>query len=231
MFCKVSRDDGPATLDEAGLKPEGRFVLHRHTDAQGDHLDLRLECEGYLLGWRIDGTDLDDAPWASEKAPHPLHWLDDSTDLTREAVGVYGWERLNGGHGTVLLESEEGCMRVHIDPVDTMSPRNARSIHSALNEIGVAPEDAADLIHDGATARARAIERLCGLGRELDKGAFEATLWRRSLSAMNLDEIHAQLRAFEDRFDREHPPLPISQPELLEEDPASSRNVLDIVRG
>ena len=54
-----------AVPDEA----HGRFVLHRHHDEGGAHLDLRLEQDGYLMGWRIDGISLEGAPWATEKAP------------------------------------------------------------------------------------------------------------------------------------------------------------------
>lgn len=224
MFSKVTREEGPPTLEKAGLSPEGRFVLHRHTDAQGDHLDLRLERDGYLLGWRIDGTDLCDGPWASEKGPHPVRWLDESADAIRVDAGVYAWERFDTHEVVLILQNDDGCTRLHIENMTAITPSAARAIGAALIDAGASPLDAAKLIADGATSRARAIERLCGLGRELDSSAFDGELWRRSLADMTLDEIHSQLRAFETRFDRRHPPSPISQPEALPEDEASERS-------
>ena len=73
MYWKVTCEEADDTAI-GPAEPDGRFVLHRHCDADGPHLDLRLEQDDYLLGWRIDGVDLAAAPWAVEKAPHPLAW-------------------------------------------------------------------------------------------------------------------------------------------------------------
>jgi hypothetical protein len=88
--------------------------------------------------------------------------------------------------------------------------------------------DAAQLVLDGIAARDRATARLCGLGRELDGGAFDESAWRKSLRGLSLDEIHAQLRAFEVRFDAKYPPAPVSRPERLPEDGEANR--LDVAR-
>jgi hypothetical protein len=76
-----------------GAPPVGekRFVLHRHVDADGPHLDLRLEAGNCLLGWRIAGEELNPGCWASEKAPHPKSWLDE--DRTRSG----NWRALSIG--------------------------------------------------------------------------------------------------------------------------------------
>ena len=61
--------------EEDRVAPEhcdGRFVLHRHHDADGPHLDLRLEQDNFLLGWRIDASGLDEECWATEKRPQSI---------------------------------------------------------------------------------------------------------------------------------------------------------------
>src|SRR5690606_22504207 len=101
MLWKVSW----ALLEEerAGVLPAaGRFVLHRHADAQGPHLDLRLEAGACLLGWRIDGTELAGEGYATAKAPHPLYWLERDGDAVREDAGTYAW--IDQRHAGGLLE-------------------------------------------------------------------------------------------------------------------------------
>ena len=82
MYWKVMTEvlDGSERSD--GMQPnsdgpwDGRFVAHRHLDAQGEHVDLRLECGDRLIGWRVDARGLEHGAWATEKGPHPLRWLD-----------------------------------------------------------------------------------------------------------------------------------------------------------
>ena len=73
MFWKVICEERGAVPDVE--QSNGRFVLHRHVDAMGPHLDLRLEQDGYLVGWRIEGDSLDGEPWATRKSPHRVSWL------------------------------------------------------------------------------------------------------------------------------------------------------------
>ena len=209
------------TEEPVELPPDallGRFVLHRHRDPLGQHLDLRLEQDGCLLGWRIDGTSLDGAPWATEKAPHPLHWLEQDGDAVRVDSGSYGWIGRDSERGELLLCGEHGDIVLVVERVPGPAPEAIRRICEALSECGAEPGDAGRLVRDGATARTRAVERLCGLGREVDGPTFDESLCRKMLQGLSLDEIHAHLRTFEVRFDRKYPPQPVSKPESLSED-------------
>lgn len=233
MFWKLRFEDGPELSEAADASPVGRFVLDRHTDAGGEHFDLRLECDGHLEGWRIDGTSLGEELWATEKAPHPLVWLDEERDATREDAGVYVWEKMGPEGGVVVLQGREGNRRVRIERDRQFTAGAVRAIDGALAAHGLSVGDVARLLEDGVQARARAIERFCGLGHELDGSAFDEGVWRRTLSGLALDEINAQLRAFEVRFDLKYPPQPVSRPEVLGEDGEESREemALSILRG
>jgi len=103
----------------------------------------------------------------------------------------------------------------------------------AISQSDAVAEDAPQLLRDGVTARTRACERFCALGRELDGAAFGETVWRKTLSGLSLDEIHEHLRSYEARFDLKYPPQPVSVAEALPEEGKSDRNiqVLQIARG
>ncbi len=235
MFWKVAQLEQAHTA--ADFVPAGRFVLQRHTDAQGEHLDLRIEAEGHLRGWRIDAAALAAGAWATQKAPHPLRWLDDDGATTRLDAGEYSVEVLKPANREIgvpattalLLRGAGGSTRVVMTPAPELPASAARSIADALHALKAAPADAARLIADGVAARQRATERLCGLARELDGEAFEERLCRRTLAGLVLDEIHAQLRAYEVRFDAKYPPLPVSRPESECEAPRT-REAMAIAR-
>jgi hypothetical protein len=198
---------------------DGRFVLHRHNDSLGPHLDLRLEQDGYLAGWRVDGLALEERAFATQKPPHPLHWLDQDGDAIREDAGHYRWERRDDGESVVVLHGRNGAMRVRFAPEAVLAPAVAHDVAAVLEERGLPQAHAARLVADGIAARTRAIERFCGLGRELDGEEFEDGLSRKMLRDLSLEEIHSQLRALERRFDAAHPPIPVSQPERLPGEP------------
>ncbi|MBI5093493.1 MAG: hypothetical protein HZB26_13760 [Candidatus Hydrogenedentes bacterium] len=214
MFWKIICEDAGTPVSN-NAPADGRFVVHRHIDADGPHLDLRVEMDNCLMGWRVDGLTLEGGPWATEKRPHPLHWLEQPGDAIREESGVYTWEKREADEVVLVLRDPRGAKRVRLQREVGLPPSALRTIRAALSGANAAPADAARLIADGATARRRAIERFCGLGRELDGSAFDETLWRKTLAPLTLDEIHAQLRAYEVRFDKAHPPQPVSQPESL----------------
>lgn len=230
MFWKISSADANAS-DEA-FAPAGRYVVHRHVDREGEHLDLRLEVDGHLRGWRIDAADLDDPAWATEKAPHPLRWLEDDGDAVRVDAGEYAWERQGLDGGALILRGADGSRRIVIERAPELPVADARAIAETLWDLAVTPSEAARLIEDGLTARNRAAERLCGLGRELDGDAFDEDVWRKTVEGLSLDEIHGQLRAFEVRFDAKYPPQPVSRP-AAEDDAAGERagEALAIARG
>ena len=210
MFWKIRCEDAP---EESGHAPEGRFVLHRHVDSGGEHLDLRLECGDHLKGWRIDAAELGDEAWATEKAPHPVRWLDHDGDACRVDAGTYAWARSDPNGGELILFGSDGCRSVTVSRAEELPVDAARAIADTIREHEVEPSNVPALIVDGATARQRATERLCGLGRELDGEAFDDVVWRKTLSGLTLEEIHGQLRSFELRFDVKHPPLPVSRPD------------------
>jgi len=224
--------DGDSRATEA--PPQGRFVVQRHTDAEGPHLDVRLEQEGYLLGWRVEGCSLEGNAWATAKAPHPLHWLEQDGDAVREDEGVYAWLSCTEDGGTLVLRGRGGTRVLGLRRRSGLPVTAVRAIARVLTEHGVAPQEAATLMIDGLTARRQALARFCGLGRELDGAAFDETVWRKTLDRRPLEEIHAHLRAYEVRFDAKYPPLPVSRPEALpdqEEGEARAEQVLAILQG
>jgi len=238
MFWRISIEERPADEGRVSVQgdphPDGRFVLHRHVDGYGEHLDLRLECGEHLLGWRIDGVTLEDAPWATEKAPHPVRWLEvDGGGVGCEDRGLYRWLERGAEEWRLLLDGKAGRRVVRVAREKGIRPGVVRAIADALNEAGVCLDWADRLIRDGLTARRRAVERFCGLGRELDGSSFEEDVWRKALTGLTLDEIHGQLRAYEVRFDNAYPPAPISRPEELPEDDGDSRAAaaMEILRG
>ena len=205
-----------------------RFVLHRHHDAHGPHLDLRLEQDGYLMGWRVEGLELNEA-LATEKAPHPLHWLDQDGEAVRTDVGVYTWVERKATGGVLDLWGSSESRRITVTPRAGLPVACVEEIVGALVAVGAETEDAARLIRDGAAARARVVERFCGLGRELDGACFDATTWRGTLGRCSLEEIHRHLRAYEVRLDEKYPPAPISRPEPLETDQGNREKALAIL--
>jgi hypothetical protein len=202
----------------------GRFVLHRHADAQGPHLDLRLEAGPCLLGWRVDGPDLNHERYAVDKAPHPTHWLDRDGDAVREDAGVYAWIDQDDDGGTLELRGERGTRWLRIQREPTLTPSALGALLHAIRAQGFDPVQVPVLVHDGQLARHRAMLRLCALGRELDGAAFDESRWRTLLAHASLDEIHHHLRAYEVRFDAKYPPQPTSQPERLPDDAPHDRH-------
>ncbi|MBN2310872.1 MAG: hypothetical protein JXR94_17995 [Candidatus Hydrogenedentes bacterium] len=223
----------PADAEAGELPADGRFVLHRHCDEAGPHLDLRLEQDGWLTGWRIDAASLDGAPWAAEKAPHPIRWLDEDGDAVREDAGVFTWLERGRDARRVLLQGHDGARTVRAIREEGLRPEVARSLREALAACGADAEAAAGLIADGATARQRVVERLCGLARELDGEAFDEGVTRKAMAPLSLEEIQRHLRAYEVRFDHKYPPQPVSRPEPLEVDETGLRGeeALAILRG
>ncbi len=230
MYWKLSTVDCERVEEGAA---EGRYVLHRHHDADGPHLDLRIEEAGFLLGWRVDGMTLDGEQYASEKGPHPVSWLEHDGEAVREDAGTYAWLERSDNGGRLALRGRDGVRVLEVSREGGLPARMVRAIREALDGSGAAVSDAAGLIADGVVARRQAIARFCGLGRELDGSAFEEAVWRRTLSGLSLEELHGHLRAYEVRFDAKHPPAPVSRPEPLGEGEREERAeaAWEIVRG
>lgn len=230
MYWNLQTSRGEHRTD---FKPEGRFVLHRHRDHEGPHLDLRIEQDGFLDGWRIDAYDLEGSAFATQKARHPKRWLDQDGDALRIDDGEYQWKSRDENGGTLMLQGRDGSWRVDVTRDIGIAPSIAHEIRGVLRDSNIDAIHAPGLIHDGITARRHAVERLCGLGSILDGDAFDESLWRKTLEGLRLDELHQQLRSFELRFDRAFPAQPVSKPESLRDDTFESRSeqALEIVRG
>jgi hypothetical protein len=227
MFWHVRLMDGAV---EQGAMPCGRFVLHRHCDADGPHLDLRLEAEGYAVGYRIGGSALEDGAWATEKMPHPVDWLERDGDAVREDSGVYALRAETAEYREVALHGERGVMVLRFEREASLDAAAARAVALALRELRADATQAAPLMRDGMTARRRALERICALGRELDGHVFDEAQWRQMLAPLGLDKLHAQLQSFERRFNAKYPARPVSTPEPLDEAEEAER-VLALLRG
>jgi hypothetical protein len=197
-----------ADADLAGERR--RFVLHRHRDEAGPHLDLRLEQEGYLMGFRVDGETLEGTVWATVKAPHPLSWLTQDGDAVREDDGTHFWESGDAGGGMLVLCGARQPVRVAVAPETGVSAQELATLRSTAEELGVGLGGLAALAADGCSARGRAISRFCGLGRELDGASFDEGLWRQTLAGERLEVVQQYLHALEVRFDRKYPPSPVS---------------------
>jgi hypothetical protein len=162
--------------------------------------------------------------------PHPAQWLEADGDAVREDAGVYAVRAEAGDYRELELRGEGGARIVRFEREATLDAAAARDIALALRETSTSATHAAKLLKDGATARRRAIERLCGLGRELDGRAFDDTQWGRMLAGCTLDEVHAQLQVYEARFDAKYPPQPVSMSEPLDDAEEAGR-VWALVRG
>lgn len=196
-----------------------RFVLHRHTDARGPHLDLRVEDgHGRLRGWRIAADDLAPGADAEAKRPHPAAWLDEDGAALRLDDGRCVAESVAEDRVTVLLCGRAETRRVALRAETPLPAGCARALAEAAREHRLAPETLAGLVRDGVEARDRAVARLCALGRELDGPSFDARAWRDLMAPLGLPEIRAHLAGFEARLDRLHPPEPVSRPEPLARD-------------
>jgi hypothetical protein len=220
--------DGPAR----GV-PDGReFVLHRHRDEEGEHLDLRLEAGGALVGWRLphDASERlvrGETVACELKRMHPRKWLEvDDEGCFVEDSGRYRWVERSADRGVGVFGGERfaGTYTFTRRGLLEESARYEKSVSLIKKELGLdlgRAEDAEKFlasVRDGETARNRAVERLCALGRELAGDSFDEKMWRSTLSHLLLSEIHGHLRSFERRFDEKHPPLPVTKREKLEPD-------------
>ena len=209
----------------------GRFVLQRHTDDSGPHLDLRLEHGAFLVGWRIE-EGMDEGPsLATEKMPHPLRWLEEDGAVERIDAGAYAWVERGAQRRVLILQGTHGARRITAERIEGFDPGAAAALVETMDKARVPLERLPLLVEEGLTARRRAVARLIGLGRELDGDAFDADLTKRMLEGLTLNEVHAHLRAFEARFDARYPPRPVSQPECEEtETDARAGEALAILR-
>lgn len=213
MYWEITEMSRAAPQDA----PEGaeRFVLHRHVDGSGAHIDLRLESGNCLLGWRIASESLEPGCWATEKMPHPTRWLEEDGDMCRADAGVYAWHEQDADTRALALHGRDGTTTLRFTRVAAPPVESIRAL-TGLARAHRHPLDRLEsLAADGVEARRNAIARFCGLSRELDGAGFDETAWRRLLADMSLREINERLAKVETRYDRIHPPEPISRAEPL----------------
>jgi len=215
--------------DSAEMK---RFVLHRHHDDRGEHLDLRLEYGHVLVGWRMPSDALDRLGRGENvvcelKRLHPQRWLDvNDAGCVVEDAGSYRWLVSATDGGVALFDATRfsGTFRFSRQKNRPEQAPDAyeKSVCLMKKELGLdiaRAEDVAQLLavaRDGETARKRAIERLCALGKELDGDSFDEHTWRATLCPLSLSQIHAHLRSFERRFDEKYPPMLVTKQETLD---------------
>lgn len=215
-------------IKEMKAAPEGasagRFVLHRHHDGEGAHFDLRLESGDCLVGWRIAGDQLEAGCWATEKMPHPPAWLEEDRDAKRENAGVYSWQHQGEDRCSLVLTGTKGATLLTLNRRSGPTVDEVRALATLALEHDQTPSTLPQLVEDGLTARARSVERFCGLSRALDDDGFDETGWRRLLSGMTLGEIGERLAKVESRYDRIHPPSPVSRAERLDGENAPARD-------
>lgn len=209
-----------------------RFVVHRHHDEGGAHLDLRLEQEGYLMGFRVDGLALEGTVWATAKAPHPTTWLDQDGEAVREDEGTYHWDSGDATEGVLVLEGEKERVSIWVEQADDVTAGAVAELRAAAANLGTSLGALAALAEDGKTARERAVGRFCGLGRELDGSTFDEGLWRKTLAGERLAVVQQYLHGLEVRFDQKYPPTPVSRPEVLpvEEGAGDQTRAMGILR-
>ena len=228
-------DAGRATeRDDGGRSEWRRYVLHAHRDEGGEHLDLRLEEGDVLVGWRLPPDVVEQLALGKQvpcelKRIHPIRWLEvDEAGCAVEDAGTYRWVTKSGARALIAFRGKQlaGVYSVTRQQGERNSPadRYDESVSVIQGELGLdlaRTDDVAELVaraHDGDTARKRAVERLCALGRQLDGDSFDEQMWRKTLGGLSLREIHGHLRPFERRFDEKHPPVPVTRQERLESD-------------
>jgi|GEM_PF-358236 len=223
-----------AERSDVGTSESRTFVLHAHRDDAGDHLDLRLEDGDLLVGWRLPPDAVEQLAFGKQvpcelKRIHPRRWLEvDEEGCTVEDSGTYRWVTKSGARALIAFRGERlaGVYSVTRQERGGRSPADGygESVAFIQEKCGLdlgRTDDAAELVaraHDGDTARKRAMERLCALGRQLDGESFDEQMWRKTLGGLSLREIYGHLRPFEKRFDQKHPPMPVTRQERLESD-------------
>jgi len=237
MWTIRRRDGEPAAAADQSCGEWLRFVVHRHVDRGGAHIDLRIERPGGVLaGWRLpvdvfDRLAADETVVCTLKPEHPIRWLDhDSAEYTLVDTGVYRETRLDDENVRLtfrgrVLEGDLEFRREHSENllagiVETMR----ETADGPLNMETVL--DIVDAARDGRVARARAVERVCGLGRELDGDAFDEPLFRRMLDPLSLADIYRHMAKLERRFDQKYPPQPVTRRTSESEEDASRRQTV-----
>lgn len=237
MFCRMMEYHGEIP-ENVPLHSEGRFVLHAHKDKQGSHLDLRIEQKNYLLGWRIDDTELRSELWGTEKLPHDPSWLEKEEGGDTKQTGEFRWFSHGDGNGYLILKTRDNqILTYRVERWGGFSIRFQRALWQYMRKWQLSPSEVLSLIEDGVTAREYAIQRICGLGRYLEGDNFDTSQWEKVMSRCALKEIYTNLQKWEARLEGQNPPARLSRPEkvdktwLEQNDIRTNMNLLNLVRG
>ncbi len=190
---------------------EGRFVLHAHRDAEGPHLDLRLEWGDCLLGYRVAGEALAVNAWATEKAPHPKRWLTQDGAAERRDAGRYAWAKRGDTERTLWLEGEAGIETLTLHRERVLAPAVSSGLRAWLAAQKLEEAHLPGLAQDGQLARRTAMGRIHGLARVLEGDAFDAEALETQLRGQPLEKLLAVQQRLETRFDARLSPKPYAQ--------------------
>jgi len=235
---KQSQEAGERTGTEAEHPyREFKYLVHRHEDTGGVYLDLHIERPGGSVARWTMGVDILDRLSAGEEVVCTLN-PEDSMRLAEQDISEYAmvdegtYTDKGEGDGRrrlvfrgQVLDGEYEFRAVCDDSVVAALAEAVREEPDAL----LTPESVKEFIaaaRDGRVARGRAVERLCGLGRELDGDAFDDRLWRRMLDGLSLTEIHRQTTGLERRFDEKYPPRSVSRSASLPEEHSDRRETV-----
>ena len=216
------------------------YLMHRHEDEGGMYLDLHIERPGCSAArWMMD-IDVLDRLSAGEEIVCTLNPQDsvrlveqDVAEYTVVDEGTYTDAGETEGRRRLVfsgrvLDGEFEFRAVCDNSTVTALAEVIREEPGAMLEPESVEEFAA-AARDGRVARRRAVERLCGLGRELDGDSFDGQLWRRMLDGLSLSEIHRQTARFERRFDEKYPPQPVSRSASLPEEDSDRRKIVTAI--
>lgn len=215
----------------------GRFIVQRHQDNLGVHIDIRLEHEGYLTGWRIDGvSELADEMWGEAKLPHNPNLLYDA-NLPEIERGIYQWYLEDGEIGILeLVSTSEDCKVFRVEKCCGVPLSVQRKLIEICSGYGLKWDEVSSLIGDGLKAREWMITKICGMAQYLDDQAFVQDDYVEYLKNRSFEELKESLIIWEKRLSLKKPVERVTKPINVEQEINSSSNyllnkVLELVGG
>jgi len=216
---------------------ELQYLVHRHDGTGGTYLDLHIERPGGSVArWTMGVNGLDRLS-AGEEAVCTLNPEDsmrladqDTPEYAMVDEGTYTDKGEAAGRRRLVFRGRvlDGEYEFRVVCDDNVVGVLADAIREEPDTL-LTPESVKEFIaaaRDGRVARGRAVERLCGLGRELDGDAFDDRLWRRMLDGLSLAEMYRQTARLERRFDEKYPPRSVSRSTSLPEEHSDRRETV-----
>ncbi|MCX8065998.1 MAG: hypothetical protein N3G21_12650 [Candidatus Hydrogenedentes bacterium] len=193
-FQRVYIQDGL----ELGEVAMGRFIIHRHSDIAGEHIDIRLEEDFSLVGWRVDGTsELGDEMWGVAKLPHHPGLLDDGT-IPVVAKGKFRWLLDNKDDTFLELEFDDGEIRVYkVEKHGGLPASIQNRLNKIISDNGLSWDEALSLIGDGIKAREWLITKICGMVEYSGNYILPQAEYAEYLKGKSLDELKRNLTYWE----------------------------------